>query len=351
MRKLITIVIAFMLLLTACAKNTPPEPTEEPEATPTPTATPAPTPTVNPYVNPLTGLPVDKPIAQNRPIAVMINNIRESLPQCGIGSADIIYEVVAEGGITRMVAVFQDISQVGRIGSVRSTRTYYLDIAQGLDAILLHAGASTYAYEALKTRDNCTNIDGIYDSIIFYRDPDRMSAGYEHSLFTSGKLISENIEDYGLRLTHDEDYVCNMQFGTPSSVSGTPAEYISVEFSYYKTGEFVYNSEDGLYYVSQYDEPHIDGETDEQLAVKNVLILFAEHSAIPNDDLKRIEVDLVGSGTGIFASEGKSIKINWSKSSYDSQFEYTLTDGSPLIFAPGTSYINIVESEADVTID
>jgi len=348
LRKITVIAIALMLLLTACGKSNTPEPTEEP--VPTPTATPTPTPTVNPYVNPLTGLSVDKPIAQNRPFAVMVNNIKEALPQCGIGSADIIYEVVAEGGITRMVAVFQDISQVGRIGSVRSTRTYYLDIAQGLDAILLHAGASTYAYEELKTRDNCTNIDGIYDTTIFYRDPDRMSAGYEHSLFTTGELIAENIEDYGLRLEHEDGYVCNMVFGAPSSATGTPAEYIEVEFSYYKTGEFRYDDEDGLYYVSQYGEPHIDGNTYKQLAIKNVLVLFADHSSIPNDELKRIEVDLAGSGTGIFACEGKSVRINWSKSGYDSQFEYTLMDGSPLVFAPGTTYINIVDSENSVTI-
>ncbi|HHU06105.1 MAG TPA: DUF3048 domain-containing protein [Clostridiales bacterium] len=350
MRKLIMIVVAFLLLLTACGKNNP-APTEEPVETPTPTATPSPTPTVNPYINPLTGLPVDMPIAQKRPIAIMINDIKEALPQCGISSADIIYEVAAEGGITRMLAVFQDVSRAGRIGSVRSTRTYYLDLAQGLDAILLHAGASTYAYEALKIRDNCTNIDGIYDTTIFYRDPNRMSSGYEHSLFTTGELIAENIENYGLCLTHDDDYTCNMKFGMSSSKSGTPAEYIGVKFSYYKMGEFVYNSSDGLYYVSQFDEPHIDGETGEQLAVKNVLILFANHSAIPNDSLMRIEVDLVGTGTGIYAADGKSIKINWSKSSYDSQFEYTLTDGSPLVFAPGTSYINIIESEDNLTIE
>lgn len=279
----------------------------------------------------------------------MVNDLKEALPQCGIGSADIIYEVAAEGGITRMVAVFQDADRVGNVGSVRSTRTYYLDIAQGLDAILLHAGASTYAYEAFNTR-NITHVDGIYDTTIFYRDTNRMSSGYEHSLFTSGELITENIGNFGLRLSHEEDYACNMVFGSPSSKSGTSTESISVEYSYYKTGEFSYDSEDGLYYIRQFDEPYVDGDTDKQVAVKNVLVLFADHTGIPNDDLRRIEVDLVGTGSGIYAAEGRSVEINWSKSSYDSQFEYTLKDGSPLTFAPGTSYINIVGSVENLTI-
>lgn len=348
MKKIAIIVLIFIMLFSACGGKPSPTPTEEP--TPTPEPSPSPSVSVNPYINPLTGLPTEKDISRNRPYAIMVNDLKEALPQCGVGSADIIYEVVAEGGITRMVAVFQDAERVGNVGSVRSTRTYYLDIAQGLDAILLHAGASTYAYDALNTRD-IAHVDGIYDTTIFYRDPNRMSSGYEHSLFTSGELITENIGKFGLRLTHEEDYACNMVFGSPSSLSGTGAESISVKYSYYKMGEFSYNDEDGLYYICQFDEPYVDGDTDKQVAVKNVLVLFANHTSIPNDELKRIEVDLVGTGSGIYAAEGRSIEINWSKSSYDSQFEYTLKDGSPITFAPGTSYINIVESGDNVTIN
>jgi len=350
LKKIALTIIAFLMLLSACGNKTTPTPTPTAEPTPAPTPINSLSPSISPYINPLTGLPSDKIISRNRPYAIMVNDLKEALPQCGVGSADIIYEVVAEGGITRMVAVFQDVGDVGAIGSVRSTRTYYLDIAQGLDAILLHAGASTYAYEAFNTRD-ISHVDGIYNTTLFYRDSNRMSEGFEHSLFTSGELITENIGKTGLRLTHDEDYACNMAFGDPSSLSGTPAESLSVEYSYYKTGEFRYSNEDKLYYIRQFDEPYVDGDTDDQVAVKNVLVLFAGHSSIPNDDLKRIEVDLVGTGSGIYAAEGRSVEIEWTKGSYDSQFEYTLKDGSPLVFAPGTSYINIVESSEKATIE
>ena len=88
-------------------------------------------------VNPLTGLATDTDISGKRPFAVMINNIRVATPQCGISKADIIFETLAEGGLTRLMAVYQDIEDVGTIGSVRSARPYYIDIAMGFDAIFV----------------------------------------------------------------------------------------------------------------------------------------------------------------------------------------------------------------------
>jgi hypothetical protein len=110
---------------TGSETGTEAEPEEEPEAQP-PEEEPEPE-----FLNPLTGLPISEEDVGNRPIAVMLNNIKAALPQYGISSADIIYEVPAEGGITRMLAIYQSVADVGNIGSVRSTRPYYLDLAQG----------------------------------------------------------------------------------------------------------------------------------------------------------------------------------------------------------------------------
>ena len=81
-------------------------------------------------------------MVNRRPVAVMLNNLKEALPQLGQSSADIIYEVPAEGGITRMLGVYQSLDGVGTIGSIRSARPYYLELALGHDAIFLHAGAA-----------------------------------------------------------------------------------------------------------------------------------------------------------------------------------------------------------------
>ena len=96
--------------------------------------------------NPLTGLRVDDDYATtHRPVGVMINNLKAALPQYGLAQADILYEVVAEGGITRLLAIYSDARQVPKIGSVRSARPVYIELATGHDATLIHYGTSTQA--------------------------------------------------------------------------------------------------------------------------------------------------------------------------------------------------------------
>ena len=99
-----------------------PEPSEEPSPSPTPSEEP---PVVVTYTNPLTGMPMEEDTANQKPVAIMLNNIKAAMPQQGNSQADIIYEVLAEGGITRMVGIYHDVSDLGIVGSVRSARLYF----------------------------------------------------------------------------------------------------------------------------------------------------------------------------------------------------------------------------------
>ena len=101
--------------------------------------------------NPLTGEAVPEDISNNRPVMVMLNNLKQALPQSGNSQADIIYEILEEGGITRMLAVYQDISSVeGNLGTIRSTRPYYVTLVASHDGILVHAGGSGAAYDKIE---------------------------------------------------------------------------------------------------------------------------------------------------------------------------------------------------------
>ncbi len=319
------------------------EPAVEVVPLPEPEPEPEPSETVIEYPNPLTGLDMktDKYL-NSRPYAVMVNNLKAALPQHGIRQADIIYEVLAEGGITRMVAIFQNPYYAGNIGSIRSTRSYYLDIAAGHDAIHVHAGGSPQAYELIASR-NTDNIDGI-SAGCFWRDEERIKTkGYEHSMFTSGQKLIEYVNEHQYRTELRQGFSQGLTFtddGTPEN--GVTAEIVTVEFSTYKTGVFTYQPDYGVYTVSQYGEPYIDGENDKQVYATNVLILFANQYAIAGDTEGRQEVELVSSGNGIFACGGKAIYIKWSKDSYDSPFVYTHIDGSVLELGRGKSYVNIV---------
>ena len=325
----------------------PVEPDPEPEPEPEPE---------HPYTNPLTGEGMDTDPAGRRPIAVMLNNLKQALPQCGVTQADLIYEAPAEGGITRMMAVFQSVEGVGNIGTVRSARTYYVELADALDAIYLHAGGSPGAYTSIKewgvSALDCVN--GPYEGTLFWRDRERwQNAGMEHSVFTSGQVITELFPTYSrLRQTLREGYENPLRFtddGTPSG--GESARTLSVKFSNYKTGVFTYDPERGQYLVEEYGEPYVDGNNGEQVAVTNVLVLFTDVSRIPGDTAGRLDVRLTGSGTGFFACGGKYIPITWSKQSHSAPLLFTTADGQALTFGVGPSYINIVDDSYPVTIE
>lgn len=327
------------------------EPVETVEAEPTPTPTPTPEPTPTPYVpggtNPLTGEPMEPEEAALRPVAVMMNNIYEAQPQLGNSLADIIYEVPAEGGITRMLCVYQSLEGVDILGSIRSARPYYLELALGHDALYVHAGGSPEAYQKLSAwnMDNMDGVNGGSDAQIFWRDAERKKTmSYEHTLVTSGEKILEYVQSH-FRTLHEDGYTYTQAFaedGTP--VGGEAAEHVTLRFSNYKTGLFDYDANSGKYLVSQYGSPYVDGNTGEQVAATNVLVLETYISLIPGDSAGRLTVDLTGSGEGTYFCGGKATAIRWSKADRNSQFVYTLSDGTPLTLGMGNSYVCIISS-------
>ena len=353
-KRILAALLAAMMVLafSGCGKAEIPEPAPEREPVVQPEFEPEPEPEV--YVpsgtNPLTGLPMEPEFENDRPVAVMFNNIKAAQPQLGISQADLIYEVVAEGGITRMLALYQSLEGVGNLGSIRSTRTYYLELALGHDALLVHAGGSPDAYQKIPAWDvdNMDGVNGGSDAKIFWRDAERRKAmGYEHSLLTSGEAILEYLAQDHFRLQHEEGDSSPQLFsenGTPAA--GTAAEHISVKFSNYKTGTFDYDAASGLYLAGQYGSDHIDGETGEQVSVTNVLVLETSISVISGDTAGRLSVRLTGAGDGTFFCGGKSIPIQWSKADRNSPFVYTLEDGTPLALGQGKTYVCIISSSS-----
>ena len=179
--------------------------TVQEETVPTqPVDTTPPEPT---YTNPLTGLASETDLTEARPYAVMINNIRKSTPQKGIAQADMIFEIPVEGNITRLMGIYQDFKGVDVIGSIRSARPYFIDIARGFDAIYIHAGGSDDAYALLKS-SGITYIDGTNGtSATFFRDQQRMETmGCEHSCMLDVPTVEPYLTEKGERLTHNDGF-------------------------------------------------------------------------------------------------------------------------------------------------
>ena len=288
------------------------------------------------YINPLTGLPSDKDISKIRPVAVMINNIEYAQPLMGVSKADIIYECLVEGGITRLLAVYKNPESVGTIGSIRSARPPFIELARGFQAVYVHCGTSTQANELLKTGVLNAFDLGKYSSWA-WRDQERLDKGYavEHTLVTDGKTIAENAADNGVDMT--VSYTYPQKFGDNSQVnSGSTAEKITVPFSSYKTTSFEYDEKENVYVVSQFGEEMYDSTYDVHETVENVLVLNVNSYLI---DDEHVNLDLVGTGEGYYINGGKSIKIKWSKADSDSPLRYTTEDGDELIMKAGRQYV------------
>ncbi len=305
------------------------------------------------YKSALTGLPVESEEASNRrPVAVMINNIKKALPQYGISNASIVFEALAEGGITRLLAVFDDIEDIEQIGTIRSARPYYINFAESLDAVYIHIGGSPEAYSQIK-KDGIDAFDLIEgkNNSMYWRDKDRIkSSGYEHSVFTSGERIMEKLNSENIRMTRDEEFGPVFNFSDDVSYSGSDATKISAVFSSYKTGTYTYDESLGLYRIGQYGTSHIDALSGSQLAFKNIFLLHMNSYVIPGDTAGRLRFDSVGSGSGFYFVNGTKTDITWKRSGKSAPFEFFTADGTELSVVPGDSYVAIVPQNADISI-
>jgi len=335
-RKLFLLFLAVaILLLPACKKVEQSETTttDEKEETMEPenNAEPA-------FTHPLTGLACEKDLSGVRPVSIMVNNIKASLPQEGIAQADILYECLAEGGITRLMAIITDYGDITKIGSVRSARDYYIDYANGYDCIFFHAGGSTYAYDTMSARgtDHVDGVNGpahLYSGTgTFIRDPERLKKySSEHTLMIqNGAGIQNAIDYYKFRTEIKEDYTAPIQFAPwGETVSGEKeAQEVSVILSNYQKVNYTYDADSGVYLRFQYDGmPHTDSITGEQLSFTNVLLLSADCGNIAGDDKGRIWMETTGSSNGWYITNGTCTPITWKKDSHDSVMRYCYGKG------------------------
>lgn len=352
MKRLACLLATGAMLLTLCACSGSSDPSPSPSSDPTPTVEPTPTPPL--YTNPLTGEATDTDLSGQKPVTVVINNIRAAMPQQGTSKADILYEAVAEGGITRMLAVFQDPADLTTIGSVRSARDCFLDLALGHDGVFVHAGGSHYVYDTL-AQLGVNDVDGVKGtnaSGIFFRDPDRtpgVTYAWEHTLMADGSTLVKNLTASGILGPHSDGYEYEMTFtedGTPAD--GQSANTLTVSFSGYKTTTFRYDSAKHVYMVEQYGDAFTDGNDDTQVSTTNVLVLKTNYSFM--DDGYYSDVSLT-SGSGYFACGGKMIPITWEKGGHYDQLRYYTQDGKPLTLGVGKSFVCIIPTTQSVVAE
>ena len=292
----------------------------------------------------LTGEDVSVGIGHRRPIAVMLGNDTNGAPQSGTENAGVIYEAPVEGSITRLMAIIEDYDNIPRIGSVRSCRDYFLFYANEYDAIYSHYGQAVYALQYLD-QHLIDNLNGLTLGNAYYRSTDRVAP---HNAYTDFSHLQAGIQSQGYSQDYKEDYNGHFQFapeGTETTLDdGVSANVVKLDNFAYNHPWFEYNAETKEYSRFQFNAPHIDQNTGNQLTCENIILQYSNY--VPYDPNGYLNVDTQSGGEGKYITRGKAIDIHWTKDSQWGITHYYDSNNQEIQLNPGKTWVEIVLNDS-----
>jgi len=287
---------------------------------------------------PTTGVEKRSPFTK-RPIAVIVENAPQARPQAGLSRADIVYEIMAEGGITRFLAVFNSES-AERVGPVRSARPYFALKAMEHDAIFVHSGGSVEAYTYMKELA-LDHIDEMNNFQPFWREKERRPP---HNLYTSVVSLRQEAQKLGYNRP-----VRSPGFGVASSsgmLAGKPASTLEIRYAGDYQVKFAFDAGKKEYYRFINERPHMDSSTNAQISCSTVIVQVTEH--VVKDEEGRLEIRFVGEGQGWIFSEGKVLPIRWEKKNLRDKTKFYYDNGDEVRVNPGRVWVEIVDTKTKV---
>lgn len=348
-KRLAAAIMALILTLSLSACGNSDQPTIDPSSSENNSSTisseETPAPEAPKYLNTLTGeLSLSEESATGKkPIAITINNVRTAQKvQTGLDLADVVFETEVEGGITRLLALFADPTNVPKLGTVRSLRVPFAEIACGMDAILFYHGIDyDYCAPHLKKLDMPSFQIGASSNS--FREKNGLA--YEHTLYTTGKMLDKVISDKKLNDKGSGKAWLNFSdTADKKAPAETSAKTIDVPFSSSYVTQFLYDQESGKYARARKGVAYTDASSGKKELFTNIFILETNISYYP--DNKHRKVDL-SSGNGFYASAGGVVPIKWEKGGSENSFKFTLSDGSKLTVNQGNSYVCIMNKTRD----
>lgn len=284
----------------------------------------------------------------DRPIAVMIDNHSDAWPQAGLQDAYMVYEIIAEGGETRLMALFKGVD-VEKIGPVRSARHYFLDYAMENDAIYAHFGQSPQAESDIK-KYSINDINGIAeDGTTFWRVKDKSAP---HNAITSTEKLLESAKNKKYKTTSSKKSVLNYVTDEVNLENGQDAISVTIPHSNLQTVKYVYNEEEKVYERYARKKEQKDWTTGKTITAKNIIITFSDNYTLQDSENKgRQGLRNVGSMDGYYITNGKAIKIKCIKNARDEQTVYQDLEGNVIDVNDGNTFVNICPTDADVILE
>lgn len=287
-----------------------------------------------------------------RPYTVMLDNHPKAYPQTGLNQAPLVFEALAEFGITRYMAVyFPGVNpELGTIGPVRSARPYFVEWAKGLRGVYVHAGGSPEALTMADTSQEILNMDALRRNAgaFFWRSKGRAAP---HNLYTSSAEIARfagaqsgsapELRELGFLYKPD------------APAAQRPAAQRLSYFFIYKEAyvSWSYDKASNSYLYFRQRRPHVDGATGEQLRFKNVVVIEVPERPIPGDAKGRIEQIVTGEGPARVFIDGRMREATWRKGAGFAQLQLFGPDGAEIALNNGQTWIAAVPSLKNLAVE
>lgn len=297
------------------------------------------TPPPAPILAPLTGVPTTAAVAAQPVFGVVIENSPEARPQSGLSQAGVVYETLAEGGITRFLAIFQD-QQPTNLGPVRSLRPYFVDWAQEYNnAPVAHAGGSAEAL-ALVPQVGFKSMNGLTYGAFFHRTGDRYAP---HNLYTSTASLISLMQRYNW-VTPPGFTLWKYKADSPMATPTHPS--VTITFSYpLFTSKYVYNAACDCYDRFLAGAAHVDRNSNKQIQAKNVVVIVVQTAY----DAKGHALDsTIGSGKAYVFTDGGATVGTWKKTARTSRIQFLDTAGAQIPLNTGNTWIGAIAQTGSV---
>ncbi|MBX9975227.1 DUF3048 domain-containing protein [Cytobacillus firmus] len=336
LKRWIAVSAAAMLLVSGCSK----EKAEEPEKQDTEKAEEA-TKGVSsdkefPFQYPLTGFGSETEV-DGRAVAVMINNHPKARPQSGLNQADVVYEMLAEGDVTRFLAIFQS-EQPEMIGPVRSSRDYYIELAKGYNSLYIAHGYSPEAKELLD-QGYIDNLNGMqYDGTLFKRESFRQAP---HNSYISFENVLKGAKERNYVMEDEPESLDFLSKEDAKAIQGEDADSAMISYLDNELFNVIYEYDAGLEKYKRHSNGELtsDYKSGEPVLLDNIFIAEAEHKVV--DSSGRRDINLTSGGKGYLLQKGKVTEVEWKN--IDGRILPVL-NGKQAGLVPGKTWINIVPS-------
>jgi hypothetical protein len=285
------------------------------------------------YYSPLTGNEVANEAATKQAAtAVMIENSPEARPQSGLKAAGVVFEAVAEGGITRFLALYQQ-EKPGLIGPVRSLRPYYVDWLVPFQPSVAHVGGSKFALDEIRN-GSYRDIDQFFNAGTYWRARDRYAP---HNVYTN----FERLDALNKSKNYTESSVApfDRKDTTPSQAPSATQISIGISGPLYNSA-YSYDPATKLYLRSQAGAPHTDREAG-QITPSVVVAMFVTMSRVMEDGYRE-QIQTIGNGRAVIFQDGVATETTWHKASKTAQLTFTDAAGKPVQLNRGQTWISAV---------